>query len=281
MYPLLFCVKAIFVTQTGSMKIQMFQADAFTDRLFGGNPAAICILDSWLPEYVMQAIAAENNLAETAFIVKAAHGYDIRWFTPAIEVDLCGHATLAAAHIVFSSLGYEGSEVSFSSERSGMLKVKKDGEMLTLDFPADVFEKVHSPAIHSEALGIEPMETYKGRTDYMAVLPSEADVVALRPDFVKLNELQDCRGIIVTAAGTSVDFVSRFFAPQSGINEDPVTGSAHTTLTPYWANVLCKNDLTAMQLSQRKGQLWCSRNGNRVYISGHAVTYMQGAIEII
>ena len=258
----------------------MFQVDAFTAQLFGGNPAAVCVLDEWLPENLMQAIAAENNLAETAFIVKGFNCYEIRWFTPAVEVDLCGHATLASAHIVFNNLGYEDNEIIFSSLRSGILKVRQDETLLTLDFPADVFEKVHTPEILTEALGIEPMETYKGKTDYMAVLPSEQNLIDVMPDFVKLNTLRDCRGVIVTAAGTSVDFVSRFFAPQSGINEDPVTGSAHTTLTPYWAKVLDKNELTTMQLSERKGHLWCAYHGSRVTISGHAVTYLQGEIEI-
>ena len=262
------------------MKIRMFQVDAFTSQLFGGNPAAVCILDSWLPEIQMQSIAAENNLAETAFIIKNEGGYEIRWFTPVIEVDLCGHATLASAHVVFNYLEHGSNEVSFSSLRSGILKVTKDGDLLTLDFPADVFEKVETPEILTEALGIEPMETYKGKTDYMAVLPSEQNVIDVRPDFVKLSTLQDCRGIIVTATGTAADLVSRFFAPQSGINEDPVTGSAHTTLVPYWAKTLGKDELSAIQLSTRKGHLWCKYNGDRVAISGHAVTYLQGEIEV-
>ncbi len=262
------------------MKIKMFQVDAFTEKLFGGNPAAVCILDNWLPENLMQAIALENNLAETAFIVSTGDGYEIRWFTPVVEVDLCGHATLAAAHVVFNYVNNKGHEIIFLSERSGILKVKKHDALLTLDFPADVFEKVHTPLVLTEALGIEPMETYKGKTDYMVVLPSEQNVIDLIPDFAKLNTLKDCRGIIVTAAGTTVDFVSRFFAPQSGINEDPVTGSAHTTLTPYWAKSLGNNELTAMQLSERVGHLWCKYNGSRVAISGHAVTYMHAEIEV-
>lgn len=258
----------------------MFQIDAFTDKLFGGNPAAVCVLDNWLPENLMQAIAAENNLAETAFIVKTGNDYDIRWFTPMVEVDLCGHATLASAHVVFNYLGHETGEIAFSSLRSGILKVTKNNGLLTLNFPADVFEKIHTPAILSEALGIEPIETYKGKTDYMVVLPSEQNVIDLAPDFTKLNTLKDCRGIIVTAAGTKVDFVSRFFAPQSGINEDPVTGSAHTTLIPYWAKSINKNELTAIQFSERKGHLWCTYKGDRVTISGHAVTYMLAEIEV-
>lgn len=224
------------------MQIRMFQVDAFTDRLFGGNPAAVCLLEDWLPETVMQAIAAENNLAETSFILATEVGYEIRWFTPTVEVDLCGHATLAAAHVVFKYLDFREDEVSFHSRVSGKLNVKKDGAMLTLDFPADSFEKIATPALLSKALGIEPMETWKGKTDFMAVLPSESDIINLKPDFKLLGELK-ARGIIVTAEGTDTDFVSRFFAPQSGINEDPVTGSAHTTLTPYWSRELSKDQL--------------------------------------
>lgn len=261
------------------MKIKMYQADAFTDKLFRGNPAAICMLPEWLPETTMQSIAAENNLAETAFIVTTENGYEIRWFTPTIEVDLCGHATLAAAHIIFQHYNTTATELSFYSHRSGTLKVHKESGMLTLDFPVDTYSKVTTPAALVQGLGIEPMETFKGKTDYMAVLPSEQDVIELRPDFDRLGTL-DARGIIVTAAGSDTDFVSRFFGPQSGINEDPVTGSAHTTLTPYWAAELGRDQLTAIQLSDRKGYLWCKMRGSRVAISGNAVTYLQGEIEL-
>ena len=262
------------------MKIKMFQVDAFTDKLFGGNPAAVCILDQWLSENHMQSIAAENNLAETAFITTNDDGYNIRWFTPTIEVDLCGHATLAAAHVIFNHLDYADEEIVFTSLQSGQLTVKQHNGLLTLDFPADTYEKIHTPTLLTEGLGIEPMETYKGKTDYMAVLPSMHDVAILQPDFGKLNTLE-ARGIIVTAAGEGdIDFVSRFFAPQSGINEDPVTGSAHTTLTPYWAQELGKNELAAVQLSERKGQLWCTYVEDRILISGHAITYLEGTITV-
>jgi PhzF family phenazine biosynthesis protein len=261
------------------MKIKMFQVDAFTEQLFGGNPAAVCILDKWLPEPLMQSIAEENNLAETAFITTDVNGFSIRWFTPTVEVDLCGHATLAAAHVIFNYFDYADNEIIFHSIRSGILKVKRHGALLSLDFPADKFKPVTTPRVLEEALGIEPMATYKGKTDYMAVLPSEQDVVRLKPDFALLGTLEG-RGVIVTAMGDTVDFVSRFFAPQSGINEDPVTGSAHTTLTPYWAGELNKTKLTAMQLSARKGHLWCRSLGDRVEISGHAVTYMRAEIEV-
>ncbi|GAA4461625.1 PhzF family phenazine biosynthesis protein [Nemorincola caseinilytica] len=260
------------------MKIKMYQADAFTDRLFRGNPAAVCMLPEWLPETAMQAIAAENNLAETAFIVTTDVGYEIRWFTPTVEVDLCGHATLAAAHIIFQHYNATASELAFHSHRSGTLRVTRENDLLTLDFPVDTYEKVATPAALVEGLGIEPMETFKGKTDYMAVLPSEQDVIRLRPDLAALATL-DARGIIVTAAGTDVDFVSRFFGPRSGINEDPVTGSAHTTLTPYWSAELGRDKLSAIQLSERKGYLWCKMQGERVAISGNAVTFLQGEIE--
>lgn len=261
------------------MKIKMYQADAFTDKLFRGNPAAICMLEDWLPETIMQAIAAENNLAETAFIVTSEIGYEIRWFTPTVEVDLCGHATLAAAHIIFQHYNTSASELVFHSHRSGTLKVSKSDGMLALDFPVDTYSKIPTPPELIKGLGIEPMETIKGKTDYMAVLPTEDDVKKVRPDFSMLNSL-DCRGIIVTAAGKESDFVSRFFAPQSGINEDPVTGSAHTTLAPYWAAELGRDTLSAIQLSDRRGYLWCKMQGSRVAISGNAVTYLQGEIEV-
>jgi PhzF family phenazine biosynthesis protein len=261
------------------MKIKMYQVDAFTNKLFGGNPAAVCILDKWLDDALMQSIGAENNLAETAFIVKNDIGYDIRWFTPAVEVDLCGHATLASAHVVFNYPGHSGNEVIFESPRSGTLKVTRDGQLLTLDFPTDVFEMIKTPSALIKGLGAEPLETWKGKTDYMAVYGSQREIAELVPDFTLLAMLEG-RGVIVTAPGIDADFVSRFFAPQSGIDEDPVTGSAHTTLTPYWANRLGRNDLSAIQISARKGYLSCRHLGDRVHISGHAVTYMSAEIEV-
>lgn len=261
------------------MTIKIYQADAFTDKLFRGNPAAICMLNEWLPETAMQAIAAENNLAETAFIVPSDNEYGIRWFTPTVEVDLCGHATLAAAHIINEYYNNGKSSLTFQSPRSGALTVSQQGDMLTLDFPADEPLPVATPPLLKEALGIEPMETLRGRTDYMAVLPTETDVLLLKPNFELLAQLE-ARGVIVTSTGVESDFVSRFFGPQSGINEDPVTGSAHTTLTPYWAKELGKTSLSAIQLSARRGYLWCKLQGKRVAISGKAVTYMQGEIMI-
>jgi PhzF family phenazine biosynthesis protein len=260
------------------MELRIFQIDAFADRLFGGNPAAVCPLEAWLPDEVMQQIAAENNLAETAFYVRTDRGFHIRWFTPTVEVDLCGHATLASAYVAFRHDSCPGDVVEFAS-KSGPLKVKREGELLVLDFPADRVEPVSVPQLLIEALGREPIETYKGKTDYLVVYGVEEHVAALQPDFVDLA-MVPARGIIVTAPGRQVDFVSRFFGPQVGVPEDPVTGSAHTTLTPYWSARLGKSELTAMQLSKRQGRLACRLAGNRVEIAGRAVPYLRGTITI-
>ena len=260
------------------MELRLYQVDAFADRLFGGNPAAVCPLDAWLPDETMQKIAAENNLAETAFYVREAGGLRIRWFTPTVEVDLCGHATLASAYVVFTHDHHAGDVVEFSS-KSGPLKVTREGDLLVLDFPADPVEPVSVPQMLIEALGREPIETYKGKTDYLVVYGVEEHVAALAPDLCDLA-MVPARGIIVTAPGREVDFVSRFFAPQVGVPEDPVTGSAHTTLTPYWSARLGKPVLTAMQLSKRQGRLRCRLAGNRVEIAGRAVPYLAGTITI-
>lgn len=260
------------------MKLTLYQVDAFAGKLFSGNPAAVCPLEQWLPDELMQSIALENNLAETAFIVPQGDGYGIRWFTPTVEVDLCGHATLAAAHVLFEHCHRGGNAVSFHS-RSGELRVFKRGDLLTLDFPSDVIAKVNLTPALTDGFSITPVEAYRGKSDYMLVFQHESDIANLHPDLSILARL-DARGVIVTARGNAVDFVSRFFAPQSGINEDPVTGSAHTTLTPYWSRVLGKKELTAMQLSARKGFLHCKDLGPRVEISGRAITYLVGQIEI-
>lgn len=260
------------------MTIPIYQADAFTEKAFGGNPAAVCPLKEWLPDALMQNIALENNLAETAFIVPENEAYHICWFTPTVEVDLCGHATLAAAHIFFNHLQYKQNEISFHS-KSGLLKVRqqKNGQ-LTLDFPRDHFEKITNiPSAIGDALKMTVTEVYKGKFDYMVVADSQQAIEKLQPDFKILATLKS-RGVLVTARGNEADFVSRCFFPQSGIDEDPVTGSAHTLLTPYWAGVLGKNKLTAIQLSARKGYLDCELSGNRVLMSGYAVTYMKGEI---
>lgn len=260
-------------------KIQLYQIDAFTDKVFGGNPAAVCVLDAWLANTTMQQIAAENNLAETAFVVPKGEDYEITWFTPTVEVDLCGHATLAAAYVLFRYAGHTSEVIRFHSRRSGLLTVEKSGDALTLDFPTDRYEAVTTPDALVKAFGKAPLQTYKGKTDYLLVYASQEDVEAFKPDIALINSVE-ARGVIVTAPGHDVDFVSRFFCPQVGISEDPVTGSAHTTLTPYWSEKLGKKVLTAQQLSARKGSLTCEFLGDRVKITGKAVTYLKGEIEV-
>jgi PhzF family phenazine biosynthesis protein len=259
--------------------MKIFQVDAFTSRLFSGNPAAVVPLDEWLDDETMQRIAMENNLAETAFFVPIGEGFHIRWFTPKVEVDLCGHATLATAHVLFHHLGFSGPELKFSS-RSGPLRVFRKGKLIVLDFPADEFDPAEIPAGMLEALGgKEPMFCYLGKTDYLLIYEKQSDIENLKPDFARLGKVK-ARGVIVSAPGEWVDIVSRFFGPQVGINEDPVTGSAHTTLAPYWSRQLAKNELTARQLSERGGDLFCRHLGNRVEIGGEAVTYLQGELSI-
>ena len=262
------------------MKQTIFQVDAFAETVFSGNPAAVCILDHWLEDKVMQNIAMENNLAETAFAVLNGRIYELRWFTPEIEVDLCGHATLATAHVLFNHFGYEQELLEFYSPRSGKLLVEKgeDG-LLTMDFPRDETQEVPQQEAIQKAIGLNPLKTIKGKTDYLLIYSSQREIEEIRPDFRLLDQL-DCRGVIVSAPGDQEDFVSRFFAPQCGIPEDPVTGSAHTTLTPYWSKVFDKNKLTARQLSPRGGFLLCEYQGERVKISGKAVTYLTGEIVI-
>jgi PhzF family phenazine biosynthesis protein len=261
------------------MRTKLYQVDAFTDRVFGGNPAAVCILEHWLDEALMQDIATENNLSETAFAVQHGDGYGIRWFTPVSEVDMCGHATLATAHVLFEHNAFPGEKIVFRSMTRGELAVLRDGEFLTLDFPADTIEQVDAPRKLVSAIGKAPAETYRGRSDYLLIYNAQQDIEEISPDFVQLAGM-DLRGIIVSAAGDDTDFVSRFFAPGLGINEDPVTGSAHTTLAPYWSERMGKKALTARQLSKRKGDLECRLLDGRVHITGKAVTYLTGEIDI-
>jgi PhzF family phenazine biosynthesis protein len=261
------------------MRIKIYQVDAFTGKLFRGNPAAVCILDEWPGDGTMQEIAAENNLSETAFTVREGERYVIRWFTPLVEVDLCGHATLATAHVLFEHLSHPVAVVDFHSPLSGRLSVEKKGDRLVMDFPSDVLKEIPVPAFALETLHKNPVKAYMGKTDYMFVFASQPEIESMKPDFERLAD-QDARGVIVTAMGREVDFVSRFFAPRSGINEDPVTGSAHTTMTPYWSRVLGRKKLTARQLSARGGELYCEDHGERVKISGQAVTYLVGEIRI-
>lgn len=259
------------------MKRTIYQVDSFTREVFKGNPAAVCILDQWPDEAHMQYIANENNLSETAFAVPVGDCFEIRWFTPEVEVDLCGHATLAAAHVLFNHLGHPGEQICFKSMHSGSLPVKRSGEMLTLDFPSDHLEEMVVPALIVTALQTPPLKAFRGKSDFMFVFASESEIANMEPDFGLLAQTGG-RGIIVTAPGNEVDFVSRFFAPQTGITEDPVTGSAHTSLTPYWSRVMGKKRLLARQLSARGGELVCEDKGDRVEISGYAVTYLIGEI---
>jgi PhzF family phenazine biosynthesis protein len=298
------------------MILPYYEVSAFTTNPFGGNPAGVCPLDAWLPDAVLQGIAANNNLAETAFTVPCREpegkdasatqaaaqvpspqpsprlggereletrggspgsDFELRWFTPTVEMDLCGHATLAAASVLFAEHGWPGDEIRFHS-RSGLLTVSRDQNLLTLDFPARPPQPVGAPEALIQGLGLAPQEVFRAR-DYLVVYASEAEVRALKPDFAVLKTL-DCLGIIATAPGADADFVSRFFAPGAGVNEDPVTGSAHCTLIPFWAQRLGKTKLFTRQVSQRGGELFCEFVGERVRIGGRAVHYLRGEIQI-
>ncbi|MBC7686579.1 MAG: PhzF family phenazine biosynthesis protein [Aquabacterium sp.] len=257
----------------------MYQVDAFTNKLFGGNPAAVIPLQQWLDDSLMQQIAAENNLAETVFFVAKGDGYHIRWFTPEFEIDLCGHATLASAFILYNYLGYSKKDLLFYS-KSGELVITRDGDKFRLNFPSRMPVRVTDyPEALLTGLDIaDPLGVYKSR-DYVVEVATEKEVLNLKIDMSLLNQVSTV-GIIVTAPGKDCDFVSRFFAPNCGIAEDPVTGSAHSTLIPFWAEKLNKNTLHAKQLSKRGGELWCENMGNRVAISGNCVFYMKAEINV-
>jgi PhzF family phenazine biosynthesis protein len=259
------------------MTIPYYQVDAFTDRLFGGNPAGVCLLDAWLAEHTLQAIATENNLSETVFVVRRGDDFELRWFTPAVEVDLCGHATLAPAFVLFTELKHAAPTIRFHT-KGGLLGATWDGEKVVLDFPAMKASRCDVPAALADGLGWVPRELLKTR-DFLAVIESEEEVLALKPDMTQLAAL-DCLGVIITAPGSDCDFVSRFFAPGAGIPEDPVTGSAHSTLIPYWSARLGKQRLHARQLSARRGELWCEDRGDRVGIGGKCVLYSRGQLEV-
>ncbi|NND16886.1 MAG: PhzF family phenazine biosynthesis protein [Eudoraea sp.] len=262
------------------MTQKIYQVDAFASSIFKGNPAAVCIMGSWPTDRLMQDIAMENNLSETAFLVKNGARYDIRWFTPGVEVDLCGHATLASAFVIFSFVTPEAEKIDLFSPRSGPLSVirQSDGS-LSLNFPADDIAPIDSIPELNQAMGITPRRTFKGKTDIMLVYGSQSEIQALQPNFFLLKSLP-VRGVIATAPGDDVDFVSRFFAPQSGVDEDPVTGSAHTSLTPFWSAELKKELLFARQLSKRGGDLMCRLIGDRVEITGKARLYLEGEIHV-
>lgn len=261
------------------MKIPIYQVDAFTSEVFSGNPAAVCMLDTWIDDRRLQSIAAENNLSETAYLVQTEKGFDIRWFTPLTEVDLCGHATLASAFVQFVYRKCSGTAISFQTRKSGELVVTRRGDIFEMDFPARPTHAQTPPDGLSKALGVRPRKVFGSAEDLMVVLDNEKAVVNVEPSFSALEQVE-CRGVIITAPGDQSDFVSRFFAPRVGIPEDPVTGSAHCVLIPYWAAVLGKKELHAFQVSKRGGELFCRHAGERVKISGKAALYLEGTITI-
>ena len=259
------------------MEISLYQIDAFASELFEGNPAAVCPLTEWLPDETMQSIAAENNLSETAFFVPKANGYHIRWFTPVSEVDLCGHATLATAYVLFNIFGYKNDKIEFDS-KSGILAVMRDNDWLVMDFPAQPPAPCDIPKEIVKAFNTEPIECLKSE-DLIAVYEREIDIEMENPDFEQLKKL-DSRGVIITAKSTRYDFVARFFAPKYGIPEDPVTGSAYTQLAPYWASKIGLKKFSVKQLSSRGGELTCEMVDDRVLIAGKAIKYLEGKIKI-
>jgi len=262
------------------MKLQIFQVDAFTDKPFGGNPAAVVPLEEWLADDVMQNIAAENNLSETAFFVKENGKYHIRWFTPKVEINLCGHATLASSYVIFNELRWETEKIEFYSDKSGELSVTKDGDKFVMDFPAYPVEKIDQIAELSLSLSVVPLQLWETQGNMlMALLQNESEVANAEPDMHRLAELPYDE-IIITAKGDTSDLVSRLFAPRIGIPEDPVTGSIHCSLIPYWAKELGKDKMFARQLSKRGGELFCESAGDRVKIGGNAVLYLKGEINI-
>ena len=261
------------------MKIPIYQVDAFTSEVFLGNPAAVCILDSWIDDNMLQSIAAENNLSDTAFLVRNDDGFDLRWFTPTTEVTLCGHATLASAFVLFAYQDWSEEEIRFHTRKSGQLIVGKRNDLLEMDFPSRPVHSRIPPSGLREALGVTPIAVLSSVEDLLVVMESERAVRELQPDFSALERVE-CRGIIVTSKGSRSDFVSRFFAPRIGIPEDPVTGSAHCVLVPYWSSELHKKNLHAFQISKRGGELFCVYAGDRVKISGRAALYLEGVITI-
>ncbi len=259
------------------MKLPLYQVDAFTSTIFRGNPAAVCPLDAWLPDAVLQAIAAENNLSETAFFVGRNGEYQLRWFTPRIEVELCGHATLASAHVIFHYLEPTQTELNFAT-RSGVLKAHRDTQAVMLDFPAKAVRPCEPPADLLAAIGSQPRSVLANDDTFLLVYERADEVHDLRPDFAALKSAGHY--VIATAPGEDVDFVSRFFAAPAGIPEDPVTGSAHCLLAPYWSRILGQTTLTARQVSERGGELICTLQQDRVLLRGQCVLYLQGLINL-
>lgn len=262
-----------------NMKVSMYQVDAFTAKLFSGNPAAVCLLDRWPDDATLQSVAAENNLSETAFIVIKGISIELRWFTPRTEVALCGHATLAAAYVLFFCRFWQAASIRFMTRCSGELIVARKDDLLEMDFPARPPRDVVLPPGLADTLGVKPAAVFSSEEDLLVVVDNEKTVRSMSPDFGKLKRIS-CRGVIVTAPGDQSDFVSRFFAPGVGIDEDPVTGSAHCVLIPFWSERLRKNELFALQVSARGGELFCRHKGDRVLIAGRAILYLEGTISL-
>ena len=262
------------------MRIPLYQVDAFTGRLFGGNPAAVCPLAEWLPSATMQAIAAENNLAETAFFVAQGESYLLRWFTPTVEVELCGHATLASGYVVTHILNPDRRSVRFDTLKAGPLEVARDSDLLAMDFPCWPPEQQPADRRILAALGKMPAESFVARGRTLAVYESAEDVAALKPDFEGMRQVPGADAIVTAPGRGDIDFVSRYFAPNYGVDEDPATGSAHCVLTPYWAGRLGKQKLRAQQISSRVGDLECTLKGDRITLAGHAVLYLEGTVTV-
>lgn len=261
------------------MSQKIYQIDAFAEKLFTGNPAAVCPLEKWIDDETMQKIAAENNLAETAFTVPVENGFEIRWFTPTVEVDLCGHATLASAFVLINFEGFTDDKINFFSKNSGTLTVTKNGDLFTLNFPSDSLQKVENLSQFKNCFAHQPIEAYQGKTDYLLIFENENQIVNIKPNFSEIAKI-NARGIIVSSKSENYDFVSRFFGPNCGVEEDPVTGSAHTTLTPFWTEKLGKTKLKAKQISERGGILECELQNDRILISGSCKAYLIGEIFI-
>lgn len=259
------------------MKLKLYQIDAFAHSIFEGNPAAVIPLDEWLSDTLLQRIAMENNLSETAFFVLEGEKWHIRWFTPTNEVDMCGHATLASAYVLYEYLGFEGEEVVFIS-RSGDLRVHKDGELYVMDFPIQPIEPCELPFEIAKAFEVTPIKCYRSM-DYILVFKNESDVASAIPNLENLRDI-DTRGVIITVPSDKYDFVCRFFAPKVGVDEDPVTGSAFTQLVPYWNRVNAQTSFRAKQISSRGGEIFCTLKGDRVEIAGYAIKYLEGTIEL-
>jgi len=260
------------------IQLKLYQIDAFTNKLFGGNPAAVVPLENWIADNIMQQIAAENNLSETAFFVRNNDIFEIRWFTPNVEIELCGHATLASAYVIFNFLDYANDVITFSCKVGKLIVRKEQNNFITLNFPSDISRKSESNKIFNDLFDDNIIDIQEGKTKYLVELKSEEMIQNFVPNFDLIKQLP--KQLIITAKGNNVDFVSRFFAPNLGVNEDPVTGSAHCVLVPYWAKRLNKNTLDAIQLSERKGYLSCKFMDDRVEMSGEAVCYLTGQIQI-